>query len=224
MSILQEPRACIFDLDGTLVDSLLDIAEAVNECLELLGRAPRPVADYRYLVGEGIPTLAQRILGATHPVLVARLTELARARYRVRPLVHTRPYAGLRELTEGLHTAGLRLGVLSNKPHEMTVRVVRAFWPDRFQAIQGYLEEDLRKPNPYYLLQICQQLQVSPADAWLIGDTPTDVETARRAGCVSIGVTWGFRTRAELEAAGADHIVDRPEELLAQALSGPVTG
>ncbi len=86
------PKACIFDLDGTLVDSLRDIAEALNDCMALLGIAPRPVSDYRYLVGEGVPTLCRRAIGKTHPLMVTRLTELARAFYRVRPLKHTKPF------------------------------------------------------------------------------------------------------------------------------------
>jgi phosphoglycolate phosphatase len=218
MSALNKPPGCIFDLDGTLVDSLQDIAESLNECLALLGLPPRPTQDYRYLVGEGIPTLAQRILGSTHPLLVARLTELARARYRTRPLRHTRPYDGVCALVEQLHAAGLRLGVLSNKPHELTLRVVRAFWPGCFCAVQGYVEEDLRKPNPFYALRLCEELQIRPRETWLIGDTPTDVETAHRAGAVAIGVTWGFRTRADLEAAGADWIASDSQQLARKAL------
>jgi phosphoglycolate phosphatase len=226
MSAPKTPSGCIFDLDGTLVDSLRDIAESVNECLALLGLPPRPVQEYRYLVGEGIPTLARRILGNSHPLLVPRLAELARARYRTRPLRHTRPYPGVSALVEQLSTAGLPLGVLSNKPHELTLRVVRAFWPDSFDAIQGYVEEDLRKPNPAYALRLCEQLETPPPETWLIGDTPTDIETARRAGAVSVGVTWGFRTRADLEAAGANCIMGNPQELARAALSkkeGPAT-
>jgi phosphoglycolate phosphatase len=219
MSLLKPPAMCIFDLDGTLIDSLQDIAESVNDCLALLGLPPRAVADYRYLVGEGIPTLAQRAIGRAQPLLVARLTELARARYRVRPLRHTQPYPGICELIQRLRDAGVPLAVLSNKPHEMTLRIVRSFWPGSFDAIQGYVEEDLRKPNPFYALRICEQLHVRPAETWVIGDTPTDVETARRAGAIALGVTWGFRTRADLEAAGADCIISEPLELARIALS-----
>lgn len=209
----RRPRACIFDLDGTLVDSLPDIAEALNECLELLGLEARPVDQYRYMVGEGVPMLCQRALGETHPHMAARLTELARARYRVRPLRYTKPYPGVSEMLHRLRTQGVKCAVLSNKPHELTVRVVRTFWPDEFDCIQGYVEDDRRKPNPFYLLRICEHLGVRPADTWVVGDTPTDVWTAARGGAVSVGITWGFRTRADLEAAGADRIIDRPEEL-----------
>lgn len=207
-------RLCIFDLDGTLIDSLPDIAEACNECLELLGLPPRPVDAYRYMVGEGIPMLCRRALGDTYPLLVERLAELARARYRVRPLHHTRPYPGVSELIGRLRAGGAKLAVLSNKPHDMTVRIVRAFWPaDHFDYIQGYVEEDLRKPDPHYVFRICEHLGVPPTDTCVVGDTPTDVETAARSGAVFVGVTWGFRTRADLEAAGAAYIVDRPDEL-----------
>jgi phosphoglycolate phosphatase len=207
------PKACIFDLDGTLVDSLRDIAEALNDCMGLLGIPPRPVEDYRYMVGEGVPMLCRRVIGNTHPHLVPRLTDLARAFYRVRPLEHTKPYPGVGELAERFRRKGVRLAVLSNKPHELTEKVTRVFWPDTFELIQGFLNEEHRKPSPHYALQICENLGVSPADTWVIGDTPTDIMTAKRAGATSIGVTWGFRTRADLEAAGADRIVDRPEEI-----------
>lgn len=210
----RQPKAYIFDLDGTLVDSLRDIAEALNYCLDLLGIEPRPVESYRYMVGEGVPTLCERAIGQSHPHLVARLSDLVRARYRVQLIRHTQPYAGVPELIGRLKAHGGKLGVLSNKPHEMTLRVVRAFWPDgAFDDVQGYVLEQHRKPDPHYVLQMCQRLGVLPADTWLVGDTPTDVLTAARAGAHCVAVTWGFRARADLEAAGATHIVDRPEEI-----------
>jgi phosphoglycolate phosphatase len=211
---LPPPRACIFDLDGTLVDSLRDVAESLNDCLELLGLPPHPIPSYRYMAGEGIPTLCQRAVGRTAPHLVARLGELARAVYRTRAVRHTRPYPGVPQLVERARTRGIRLGVLTNKPHELALRVVAAFWPDPcFDAVYGYIEEEHRKPSPHYLRRICAELAVQPADTWVIGDTPTDVETARAAGAIAVGVGWGFRPRADLEAAGAQFVVDRPDEL-----------
>jgi phosphoglycolate phosphatase len=210
------PSLCIFDLDGTLVDSLRDIADALNDCLELLGLPTHPAQRYRYMVGEGVPRLCQRAIGRSHPHLVGRLIELARPRYRTRFLEHTRPYPGVRELVRALYQRGMRLGVLSNKPHEMSQRVVRHFWPDdEFARVQGYIEENRRKPDPTYLSAICRALDVPPESACLIGDTPTDVETARNAGTQMVGVTWGFRSRADLEAAGAARIVDEPQQVLA---------
>jgi phosphoglycolate phosphatase len=213
---VKPPKLCIFDLDGTLVDSLRDIAESLNECLELLGLPPRPVDEYRYLVGEGIPKLCERAVGQTHPYLVRRLAEVARPRYRVRPLRHTRPYPGVVAMTRQLRAAGVKLAVLSNKPHEMTVSVTRAFWPQSaFERIQGYVEEEYRKPHPHYVLQICTELGVSPERTCLVGDTPTDVQTARRCGAVGVAITWGFRPRADLADTGAAYIFDRPAALVA---------
>lgn len=211
---VKPPKLCVFDLDGTLADSLRDIAQALNECLELLGLPGRPLATYRYCVGEGVPRLCQRVLDGAHPHLLERLIELARPRYRTRVVVHTRPYAGVCELVEELRARGIRLAVLSNKPHAMTVRVVRAFWHrGQFDYIQGYVEESYRKPDPHYLLRICEALGVEPEETCLIGDTPTDIETARNGGTASLGVTWGFRTRTDLERAGAVRIVDSPAQV-----------
>jgi phosphoglycolate phosphatase len=213
---VKPPVLCIFDLDGTLVDSLGDIAEAVNECLELLGLPAHPIERYRYMVGEGIPKLCERALGRSHPYLVNRLAELARPRYRVRPLRHTRPYPGVPELLERLRRHGVKLAVLSNKPHELTVEVVRAFWPgDTFEYVQGCVEAGHRKPNPHYVHRICDDLEVSPSRTCLIGDTPTDVETARRCGADCVGAAWGFRSRADLADTGAGQIADDPTQLAA---------
>jgi phosphoglycolate phosphatase len=207
-------QLCIFDLDGTLVDSLRDIAEAVNESLDLLGLPPIQIPYYRHMVGEGFPTLCERAVGRTHPHLVKRLAEIAAPRYRTRLLVHTRPYPGVPELVSDLRRAGLKLGVLSNKPQEMTARIVRAFWDDGdFCVVQGYIREEHRKPSPHHVLEICAALGVPPERTWLIGDTPTDVATARAAGAHVIAAAWGFRTREELAEAGADFIADRPEQV-----------
>lgn len=215
------PRLCVFDLDGTLVNSLRDIAEALNECLELLGIPPHPVEHYRYMVGEGVPKLCQRAIGGSHPHLVGRLIELARPRYRTRIVHHTRPYPGVPELIDALRTRGLPLAVLSNKPHEMTCDVVRRFWPAGvFARVQGYVEEAYRKPHPQYLRSICRSLGVELADACMIGDTPTDITTAQRAGTAAIGVTWGFRTHSDLAAAGAETIADQPADVLAALALG----
>lgn len=208
-------RLCIFDLDGTLVDSLRDIAESINDSLEILGLPPRPVADYRYLVGEGVPKLCERVIGGTHPHLVARLAELGRAAYRVRPLRHTRAYAGIDELIGRLRSGGVRLAVLSNKPHELTAIVVAALWPeDVFDCVVGYTSESQRKPSPEAVNRIRAELGFAAEDTCLVGDTPTDVETGRRAGTDVIAVTWGFRTRDDLLAAGATCLVDRPDQIV----------
>lgn len=209
------PRLFVFDLDGTLVDSLQDIAESLNECLELLGLPMHPVVSYRYMVGEGVPTLCRRALNGAHPRLLDRLIELARARYRTRALRHTQPYEGVTELIAELQKTGTPMAVLSNKPHEMTRAIVEHFWGiDTFCVIQGFIAEAERKPDPTLLLRICERIGVAPAHATLVGDTPTDAETARRAGSDFVGVTWGFRTQADLAQAGATRFIDHPRQLL----------
>lgn len=215
-----KPKLCVFDLDGTLVDSLRDIAEALNECLALLGVPQHPLDGYRYMVGEGVPKLCERAIGDAHPELVPRLIDLARARYRTRPLQATRPYAGVPELVEALSRRGVILGVLSNKPHDLTVRMVDHFWPNNpFRFVQGYVAEASRKPDPRHLLEMCSAAGIVPRDCCMIGDTPTDVATAQAAGAGHVAVTWGFRTHEDLRAGGAERMVDRPEEVLA-ALAG----
>ncbi|MBK8915409.1 MAG: HAD family hydrolase [Phycisphaerales bacterium] len=210
------PSACIFDLDGTLVNSLHDIADALNDCLELLGLPAHPIDDYRYMVGEGVPTLCQRAIGRSHPHLVGRLIELARPRYRLRPMDRTQLYPGIAALVERLRRSGVPLAVLSNKPDEITRAMVAAFFPGgEFREVYGCRVEALRKPDPTVALQIAAALGQAARDVWVIGDTPTDVETAQRAGMHCVAVTWGFRTRADLETAGAPIVIDHPDELLA---------
>lgn len=205
---------CIFDLDGTLVDSLRDIAESVNECLELLGLTPLPVDRYRYLVGEGIPRLCHRAIGETHPHSVNRLIELSRAHYRTRCLRHTRPYDGVPELVSALRRDGVALAVLSNKPHDMTMQIVRNLWPDEtFAVVQGLDRDDRRKPDPTHALAIHRRLGGGRGWGVLVGDTPTDIATAQNAGLACIAVTWGFRSREDLLAGGAATIADRPAEV-----------
>ena len=213
-ALVKPPALCIFDLDGTLVDSLRDIAEALNESLEILGLPTHPVDSYRHMVGEGVPKLCQRAVGTSHPHLVNRLAEIARPRYRVRPLLHTRPYDGVETLLERLRQAGVRLAVLSNKPHGLTRTVVQAFWPEAyFMAVQGYVEEGTRKPSPHYLNQMLAAAGVKPHACCMIGDTPTDIAAARNAGVRAVGITWGFRTRADLLEAKPDILADTPAEL-----------
>lgn len=237
-SVVAASKGVVFDLDGTLVDSLRDIAEACNRGLELLGIEPHPVSAYRYLVGEGVPKLCERALGGRHSRLLPRLIDLVRVHYRSSALVYTRPYAGVAEVVRVLAERGVRLGVLSNKPHLLTQRVTRAFWGKRhvsdgsvsdgsvkddsvasksaevFAPILGHRVDVPRKPDPTSLLEIAAAWGLAPGEIVLVGDTPTDWYTAEAAGSAHVGVTWGFRTAADLREAGARVLADTPGALI----------
>jgi phosphoglycolate phosphatase len=208
------PAAIVFDLDGTLIDSLGDIASALNARLKLLGLPQRNLTELRYMVGEGFPRLCERAIGETAPELVPRLIELARVHYRTRLVEESHPYAGIRELIDSLAETDIPLCVLSNKPHPLTERIVKILWPEQpFRLVFGHGTRFERKPDPGRLLQICTDLGVALQQTWMVGDTPTDILTAQAAGTIGIGVTWGFRTSDELVASGAQYIVEHPSEL-----------
>ncbi len=211
------PRALVFDLDGTLVDSLADIAAALNHVLAADGLPQHPLFAYRQFVGEGMRRLVERAAPGQPAERIDRLVEAARARYRDHLLEETRCYPGvtaaLAELAE--HPAGgLPLAILSNKPQEFAEQVTRALLPEvPFLAVEGERPGRPRKPDPAGALAVAEALGVAPDACWLVGDTRTDMDTARAAGMVGIGVLWGFRDRAELEAHGAAHVLGAPAEL-----------
>ena len=215
--------AVIFDLDGTLVDTLADIAAAMNAVLVARGFPEHPVEDYPKFVGDGALVLAQRTLppGACDDEALARECALDYARQYAR-LGHTqgRAYDGIPELLHDLRRLGLDLAVLSNKPHLLTESCVAAFFPaGLFRIIHGQRPEVPRKPDPAGVREILRLLESSPERCLYVGDTVTDMETAAAAGLVSVGVAWGFQAIDDLRAAGASHLVRRPADILAVVTS-----
>lgn len=211
-------QLALFDLDGTLADTLQDIADAANAALVAHGLAPHPLDAYRFLVGRGAPNLFR----AAAPALadgspqaeaqVAALVETYLAHYALGRFNHTRPYDGIPELLDACVAGGIPLGVLSNKVHPETCAVVAQMfgrWP--FAAIQGHEERFPPKPDPASALDICRRLGVAPANVLYIGDTSTDMQTAKAAGFFALGAAWGFREAAELRAHGADAIATTPQ-------------
>ena len=208
--------AVIFDLDGTLIDSLRDIAESMNRTLAHLGYPGHPVAAYRTYVGDGVKQLVRRALphGASDESVAAFLAAY-RADYAKSWRIHTRPYSGIDALLADLVDRGIPMAVLSNKPDPVTRLCVEHFFPEvPFIAVHGQREDVPRKPDPTAALAIAAAMNRPPAACVFVGDTSTDMQTAVAAGMLAAGVTWGFRGEEELEQHGADLIAREPGALL----------
>lgn len=200
-------RALVFDLDGTLVDSLGDIAHHLNDALAERGLATHAPAQIGTWVGEGTDKLVERAVARAE--LRDEVAAAYRARYRAHPVIHTHVYAGIGEVLDALTVP---LAIVSNKPHDLTVAIAQRLlvkWP--FRAIAGERSDRPRKPDPAGVLAVLGECGVEPKHAAMIGDSEIDIATARAAGMRSIAVTWGFRPREKL--AAADVLVDAPAAL-----------
>lgn len=214
---MKKPLGIIFDLDGTLLDTLEDLADSVNAVLAGEGFTLHPVEAYRYFVGDGASVLIGRVLPETHRDGETHARCLARFReeYAMRWNLKTRPYEGIAEMLSQIHTLGIRMAVLSNKPHDATVQCVTALLRGaEFDIVQGQREGVARKPDPAGALAIAHALQIEPAQFWYLGDTGTDMQTAVSAGMFPMGAAWGFRTKEELKRSGARVILESPRQLL----------
>jgi len=208
----------LFDLDGTLADTLDDLADAMNRVLTGECLPEHTIAEYQRMIGHGI----HQLVSAALPVdrrgerTVGRCFALMMADYGEHSLVKTRPYDDVPELLNALRAAGLRLAVLSNKADELTRGVAAALFADgAFDAVAGALPDVPLKPDPAGALRAAARLELEPGRMLYVGDSPTDMRTALAAGMTPIGVSWGFRSRGELVEAGASAVIDRPLELLA---------
>ncbi|MFW6164531.1 MAG: HAD family hydrolase [Planctomycetota bacterium] len=210
-------RAILFDLDGTLLDTLDDLADATNAVLSRLGFPTHPVEDFRYFVGDGLRTMVLRVLPESEQdeETVGQAMAWFREEYGRNWADKTRPYRGVPELLDALTERDFPMAVLSNKPHGFTqlcVAKLLARWD--FAAIQGVSDRNPRKPDPTGALRIAERLGVPPAQWLYLGDTNTDMQTATAAGMFALGAAWGFRPTEELTANGAQAILDAPAELL----------
>jgi phosphoglycolate phosphatase len=207
----------IFDLDGTLLDTLLDLAESVNDVLRHSGFPEHRVDDYRMYVGEGARVLVTRALPPgtrTETVIESTLRQFG-AQYDRRWDRHTKPYPGIDGLLGALNDAGIPFGVLSNKPDRFVRLCVERFFPERkFRSVRGQIDGVPRKPDPAGALLVAGELAVPPGRVLYAGDSSVDMTTALAAGMFPVGVTWGFRTRDELLQSGARLLVDTPAQIL----------
>jgi phosphoglycolate phosphatase len=207
----------IFDLDGTLVDTLDDIAGGMNRALEHHGFPPAAREAYRDMVGWGIKRLAFLALppDKRDEKTVETVAADAVRFYAEAPLVHSRPYPGILELTAELRRRHVKTAVLTNKPDPVAQMVIGGLFPPlTFDLVLGDSPGRPRKPDPVAVWAILMELDRTPRDTLFAGDSEVDIETARAAECHALGVSWGFRKREVLEKAGARRIIDRPGELL----------
>ena len=214
-------KGIIFDLDGTLLDTLEDLADAANATLEHFGFPVHAKDSYRYFVGEGLKTLMQRIVPGTN----ATDDELNRYMKKFGEIysqnwnVHSAPYQGVSEMIASLSAAGLQLAVLSNKPHGFTEICVETFFPEKpFVYVYGQREGIPKKPDPAGALELAEKMGLGVEEILYVGDTSTDMKTGNSAGMKTIGVEWGFRERAELEENNAWKIVSIPAEVVLYAV------
>lgn len=212
-------KAVLFDLDGTLLDTLRDLADSGNEVLAARGLPPHPLDAYRRFVGNGMVNLARDIfpeeIRPRTEVEVESLLAEYRAAYSRNWRNTTVPYPGVPELLDRLVAGRVPIGVVSNKAHDFTLACMEAFldaWS--WDVVLGHREGHLRKPDPGGALEAAATLGFDPGDCLFVGDSDVDMLTARKAGMRAIGVSWGFRPVEELRAAGAEVILELPEELL----------
>jgi phosphoglycolate phosphatase len=201
-------------LDGTILNTLPDLADSLNLALAAQGLPTHDLTGYRPMVGNGMAKMIERALPESRrdPETRAQIMAHFKKEYAQRQCDKTRPYEGVPELLRGLVDQGWALGVLSNKDHENTLEVVNHFFPSLFAQILGVKPGATTKPDPTGALSICQALGARPEAVFYVGDSGVDMATAKGAGCRPIGVAWGFRPEEELLAGGALAILRRPED------------
>lgn len=207
----------MFDLDGTLLDTLHDLADAVNTGLERLGLPVHEIDKFRYFVGEGREEMARRALpeNCRDSATTGRLVEYINEYYSLHWADHTRPYEGVPEMLDALQSKGIKLTIFSNKPHDFTSEIVSGMlraW--NFEVVIGASSEVPKKPDATGALKICSFLNMSPENFIYLGDSGVDMLTAVKAGMYPVGALWGFRTAEELTDCGAKLLAKHPSDLL----------
>lgn len=211
-------KACIFDCDGTLLDTLISIAYNANLALKDYGFPEIPAEEYKKMVGDGAQELIRRCLKRCGDMQCERFDEVYkryREYFKEGCMYQVKPYDGIEEAVEVLKKRGVKTAVLSNKPHEQTLDVIsKTFRKDAFDMVLGYKPEISRKPAPDGAWKIMDKFDVTKEECLYIGDTNTDMQTGNAAGMHTVGVLWGFRDRKELEENHAQYIIGHPREIL----------
>lgn len=208
-------RAVIFDLDGTLIDTLEDLSHAMNTALNQVGRPSRTVEECRQMIGNGVQTFALRALGDNYRHLLDRTVMLMREEYQRNLYTYSRIYDGIPDTIRILSEHAIGMGITTNKNSCEAERIVRHFFGSMFPIVVGVDEITPVKPDPSGTHRVINEMNSTPAETLFVGDSEVDIETACKAGVRFIGAGWGFRGREGLFAAGAEDIIDHPHELLA---------
>ncbi|MBC5624845.1 HAD family hydrolase [Clostridium sp. NSJ-49] len=209
-------KSIIFDLDGTLLNTIEDLANACNYVLTTLGYKTHEVEKYKTFVGNGRYKLVERMLPEDRRDMenIEKALKLFDTYYEKHMIDMTKPYDGIMEMLDSLINRGINIAVVSNKPHEFTTEVVKNYFGDRFKVVYGHKKNTKEKPDPWAVLEVIEEFNVNKDECLYIGDSEIDINTAKNAGVKSVGVEWGFRGKGELEAAGANYIVNKPEQIL----------
>ncbi|MCE5345578.1 MAG: HAD family hydrolase [Bacteroidales bacterium] len=210
-------KGVIFDLDGTLVNSLEDLADSMNSVLKNNNFPAHNISSYKYFVGNGLRNLVYKTLPEESKTeeIINKCYDSMVSVYRDNCINKTRPYDGITELLGELVSREMKLAVFSNKADELTKKIVLTLFPGiKFQSISGLTDEAHKKPDPKGALQICEELGIQPRDMIYVGDTGTDMKTSVNAGTYPVGALWGFRTKDELIANGAKFLLNHPFDLV----------
>jgi phosphoglycolate phosphatase len=210
-------RAVLFDLDGTLLDTVDDLADSANAIFERAGFPQHPVSAYKIFVGEGLRRFIERALppDALDEETILRMMDEMREEYGRRFADKTRPYDGVGDMLDRLAELGVRASVYSNKPEVYTKKLVEKLLPRRdFEIVMGARDGMPRKPDPAGAVEIASRMGLGPSEFLYLGDTSIDMHTALAAGMFAVGALWGFRDEAELREAGAQEIVKTPLDVI----------
>ena len=212
---MRKIKAVIFDLDGTICNTLEDLGECTNRALADFDLPPHPIEDYRMIVGNGVDTQMKRAIGEEKYTkeLGDKVKEHFKRYYAQDYLKHTKPYEGMEEALDCLHEMGLMTAVFSNKPDEFAGKLCRELFGERFSMVVGNRPNVPVKPDPSGLQPILKELGLKAEECVYCGDSCVDIDTGKNAGMKTIGSAWGFRGRKELEERGADAVTEQPNEL-----------